>query len=154
MTTKQEPDIFSDIDLFSPVAVYLQIENRVQFAIASGRLKSRDRLPSVRELSERLDVNPNTVAKAYRDLEVMGLVYTRRGKGIFIRDDVEEKCRDMCHNYVTERLAQVVAQGKAAGMSESALKKAVNASYGEDATLYGKTPAAVLKVAKSGGKKA
>ena len=65
--------MLTNIDIHSSVAVYVQIENQVQFAIASGKLKAGDQLPSVRELSERLEVNPNTVAKAYRDLEVMGL---------------------------------------------------------------------------------
>ena len=60
--------LLSSIDIHSSVAVYVQIENHIQFAIASGKLKHSDQLPSVRELSERLEVNPNTVAKAYRDL--------------------------------------------------------------------------------------
>ena len=58
--------MLSTIDINSSVAVYVQIENHVQFAIAAGELKPGDRLPSVRELSERLEVNPNTVAKASR----------------------------------------------------------------------------------------
>src|SRR5689334_5145904 len=74
--------MLASIDIHSTVAVYIQIENHIQFAIASGKLKAGDQLPSVRELSERLNVNPNTVAKAYRDLEVMGLLYTRRGMGV------------------------------------------------------------------------
>ena len=56
--------MLSSIDIHSSVAVYVQIENHVQFAISSGKLKPGDQLPSVRELSERLEVNPNTVAKA------------------------------------------------------------------------------------------
>ncbi len=74
--------MMENINIYSDVAVYEQIENHVQFAIASGRLKSGDQLPTVRALSEKLDINPNTVAKAYRDLEVMGLLYARRGMGV------------------------------------------------------------------------
>ena len=80
--------MLSSIDIHSSVAVYVQIENHVQFAISSGKLKPGDQLPSVRELSERLEVNPNTVAKAYRDLEVMGLLYTRRGMCVFVNKGV------------------------------------------------------------------
>ena len=79
------------VNIRSNVAVYLQIENHVQFAIASGELKPGDQLPSVRELSERLKINPNTVAKSYRDLEVMGYLYTRRGMGVFINKDIQKK---------------------------------------------------------------
>ena len=97
------------IDIHSSVAVYVQIENHVQFAIAAGRLKPGDRLPSVRELSERLGVNPNTIAKAYRDLEVMGLLYTRRGMGVFINEDVEIKCGQDCRRRIIGRFFEVVA---------------------------------------------
>ena len=51
------------VNIYSSVAVYAQIENEVRFAIASGKLKANDRLPSVREMSETLGVNPNTVAR-------------------------------------------------------------------------------------------
>ena len=78
--------MITSIDIMSRVAVYVQIEKHVQFDIASGRLKSGDQLPSVRDLSERLGINPNTVAKAYRDLEVMELLFTRRGMGVFVRN--------------------------------------------------------------------
>jgi DNA-binding transcriptional regulator YhcF (GntR family) len=53
--------MFESINIHSSVAVYVQIENTVQFAVASGRLKADDQLPSVREASEKLNVNPNTV---------------------------------------------------------------------------------------------
>ena len=56
--------MLASIDIHSSVAVYIQIENHIQFAIASGKLKATDQLPSVREWAERLGVTPNTVAKA------------------------------------------------------------------------------------------
>jgi GntR family transcriptional regulator len=60
------------INTTSSVAVYMEIENLLQFAIASGELRAGDQLPSVVKLAEKLKVNFNTVGKAYRDLEVMG----------------------------------------------------------------------------------
>ena len=89
--------MFENINIHSSVAVYVQIENAVLFAVASGRLKAGDQLPSVIEASKKLKVNFNTVAKAYRDLMVMGIVYTRRGMGVFINKDAQvsaavEKC--------------------------------------------------------------
>ena len=116
-TKKQKMEMLSTIDISSSVAVYVQIENHVQFAISSGYLQPGDQLPSVRELSERLDVNPNTVAKAYRDLEVMGLLFTRRGMGVFVNKGVEAKCREECRRRIIKRMHEVVAEAKAAGMT-------------------------------------
>jgi len=136
------------IDIHSSVAVYVQIENHVQFAIAAGRLKPGDQLPSVRELSERLGVNPNTVAKAYRDLEVMGLLYTRRGMGVFINKGIEAKCREDCRKRIIGRLHEVIAEAKSSGMSRKEVGDIVEASLSADASPYGPTPASVLALAK------
>ena len=136
------------INIDSTVAVYVQIENSAQFAVASGRLKPGDRLPSVRELSERLDINPNTVAKAYRDLEVMGIVYTRRGMGIFINKGIEARCRKHCQERTIGRLHEVVAEAKAAGIGLPSINEVAKASYASDADPYGPVPASVMAVAK------
>ncbi len=138
----------SSINIRSSVAVYVQIENQVRFAIASGDLKAGDQLPSVRELSERLGVNPNTIAKAYRDLEVMGLLYTRRGMGVFIDKGVERKCIEACRREVVGRVHEVVAEAKASGMSKKAIVEIVSASYSSDGELYGETPRSVVALAR------
>ncbi len=140
--------MLSSIDVNSSVAVYVQIENHVQFAIASGRLKAGDQLPSVRELSERLEVNPNTVAKAYRDLEVMGLLYTRRGMGVFVNKGVENKCREECRKRIIGRLHEVLAEAKSSGMESSEIEAIVAKSLSLDTLPYGATPPALLSMAK------
>ena len=145
--------MLSSIDINSSVAVYVQIENHVQFAIASGRLKPGDQLPSVRELSERLNVNPNTVAKAYRDLEVMGLLYTRRGMGVFVNKGVEGKCRDECRKRIIGRLHEVVAEAKAAGMTAREVSEVTDKSYQMESGPYSATPNSLTALAKSGAKK-
>ncbi len=111
-------DLLSHVDLQSSVAVYTQVENSIQYAISSGRLKPGDQLPAVRELSERLKVNTNTVSKSYRDLVVMGLLYTRRGMGVFVSKDIEEKCKDDCRRRVLIRLNEVVCESRAAGFND------------------------------------
>ncbi|NUM56405.1 MAG: GntR family transcriptional regulator [Candidatus Hydrogenedentes bacterium] len=145
--------MLSSIDINSSVAVYVQIENHVQFAIASGRLKAGDQLPSVRELSERLNVNPNTVAKAYRDLEVMGLLYTRRGMGVFVNKGVEGKCRDECRKRIIGRLHEVVAEAKAAGMTAREVSEVTDKSYQMESGPYSATPNSLTALAKGGAKK-
>ena len=136
------------IDINSNVAVYVQIENQVQFAIASGKLQAGDQLPSVRELSERLSVNPNTVAKAYRDLEVMGLLYTRRGMGVFVNKGIETKCREECRRRTVQRIHEAVAEAKAAGMACEELVEVVAKSFELEAEPYGDTPPEVVERAK------
>ena len=73
-----------DIDTASSVPVYEQIVDRLRYAIAAGRYAPGEQLPSVRQLAVDLLVNPNTVAKAYRELEREGLTFSRRGLGVFV----------------------------------------------------------------------
>ena len=65
--------------------IYQQLMEQICASIARGRLRPDERLPSVRELSELLVVNPNTVARAYTELEREGVLYTRPGLGVFVR---------------------------------------------------------------------
>jgi len=124
------------VDIHSSVAVYVQIENHVRFGIASGNLKAGDKLPSILDLAKRLSLNPNTVARAYRDLEVMGLVYTRRGMGVFINKGVEAKCRDATRNEIKGKLFESVCEAKAAGMTLKEVKQVMQESYASDASPY------------------
>ena len=140
--------MFKNIDIHSSVAVYVQIENHVQFAIASGRLKPDDQLPSVLKLAKQLGVNPNTVAKAYRDLEVMGLLYTRRGMGVYISKAAKVRCRQQCHERIVGRMHEVVAEAKAAGMTSNEIKVIAKKSYATDAGPYGPTPDELVKLAR------
>jgi GntR family transcriptional regulator len=140
--------MLEQVDIHSSVPVYVQIENEVQFAIASGQLKAGDQLPSVRALSDQLDVNPNTVAKSYRDLEVMGLLYTRRGMGVFINKGIENRCREETLRRVIGRLHEVVSEAKAAGMTAEDVKSITNKSYQIGASPYGATPSELLTLAK------
>lgn len=67
--------------------IYIQIVNYIKSQIASQKLKVGDKLPSVREFSANLKVNPNTIQKSYKELEREGLAYTQRGMGTFITED-------------------------------------------------------------------
>jgi len=140
--------MLSNIDIDSSVAVYVQIENHVQFAISAGNLKAGDQLPSVRELSERLGVNPNTVAKAYRDLEVMGLLYTRRGMGVFVNKGIESRCREDCRKRIIGRMHEVVAEARAAGMVLKDIEEVVSKSFASEQDPYGPTPTTVTALGK------
>jgi GntR family transcriptional regulator len=78
----------------SAIPVYEQLKRQVRLAIASGTLSPGDRLSSIRELSIQLKINPNTVAKAYRQLETEGFLEIRTGSGAYVCEDRELIGRD------------------------------------------------------------
>ena len=79
--------MFIQVDPKSSTPLYSQIKNAVRQQAAAGVLQPGDQLPRVRELAEQLRVNPNTVARAYRDLQDEGLLVARRGSGTFVSDE-------------------------------------------------------------------
>ena len=76
-------------ELNSTEPIYTQIINRLQMDIVSGNYKPGEKLPSVREIAAEASVNPNTMQKAFAELERIGLVYTQRTNGRFITEDVD-----------------------------------------------------------------
>src|SRR5690348_4152995 len=96
--TKRKPFKF-ELDLHSGVPVYRQIIDQVTGGMAAGALKPGDQLPTVRQLAVDLTINPNTVVRAYRELEIRGVLETQQGTGTFIsqqkvkRDEVERQRR-------------------------------------------------------------
>jgi len=84
------------VDSASRTPIYRQLAEQIRSAIARGRLKPNERLPSVRDLSRRLVINPNTVAKVYTELERDGVLVTRHGLGVFVAppgSDLTRKAR-------------------------------------------------------------
>ena len=72
------------LEFHSGIPVYMQIMHHVQAAVADGRLKEGDQLPTIRALRVKLDVNPNTVAKAYRELQHLGIITAEHGSGFYV----------------------------------------------------------------------
>jgi len=79
------------LDLHSGVPVYRQLIDQVRGGVASGSLTAGDQLPTVRQLAVDLAINPNTVMRAYRELELGGLLETHQGTGTFVSDRKPEK---------------------------------------------------------------
>jgi len=79
-------NVFLKIDPSSGIPIYRQIMDQIKHSIASGALRSGEQLPSVRQLSLDLKVNPTTVVKAYSELEHEGVIHTRRGMGTFVSE--------------------------------------------------------------------
>ena len=74
------------LDMSDGAPIYRQIIRQIEYAILSGRLKSGDKLPTIRSLAVELKTNPNTIAKAYGELEIRGILATQVGSGTFISD--------------------------------------------------------------------
>jgi len=110
------------LDFDSDVPVYEQIGTRVKFAIARGAYEANAQLPSVRALARALLVNPNTVIRVYRDLERDGLIYTRRGKGVFVAPHAARRCKKSRATLVEERLGEALALARQAGLTDDELE--------------------------------
>lgn len=136
------------INIHSPVAVYTQIENQIQFAIARGELKPGDTLLPTKKLAKELEVNWNTVTKAYRTLELLGLIYTRRGEGCFVEKGAAEKARSHCFPNIVKSLHEVTQEAKATGMSKKDLQEIISATLKADSVPYGDVPKAVMGLVK------
>jgi GntR family transcriptional regulator len=107
--------VLISLDPRSGVPFYRQIIDQVQFAIADGRLRCGSRLPTVRQLAVDLQINPNTVARAYQELEIKNVVTTQMGTGTFITDQKVEisalERRRMLDQICTELMSRAATYG-------------------------------------------
>jgi GntR family transcriptional regulator len=92
------------------VPIYLQVMQQIKYLVASGRLQPGDELPSIRALAEQLVVNPNTIARAYRELEVAGVVEKRRTAGTFIAETGSPLARKERMKQLKERVDQLLVE--------------------------------------------
>lgn len=117
--------MFFKVDPSSGVAIYLQIVRQIKFAIAERTLRPGQLLPSVRELSQQLTVNPNTVTRAIQELQAEGLVETLRGRGVIVCQGAVPKCRAQRKKLVAERIEGVLAEALHAGLSGDEIQQIV-----------------------------
>ena len=92
--------------------IYLQIVKQVKYLVASGRLAPGQELPAIRVLAERLMVNPNTVARAYRELETAGVVEKRRTAGTFVSDQGSPLARRERTKILSQRIDALLAEAR------------------------------------------
>src|ERR1700758_1775026 len=105
------------IDLHSGVPVYRQLIDQVRSGIASGTLTAGDQLPTVRQLAVDLAINPNTVMRAYRELELGGLIETHQGTGTFIGRKKLEKNSPDRERQLGQMAGEFAARAGAAGFT-------------------------------------
>ena len=105
------------LDLHSGVPVYRQIVDQVRSGMAAGTLEAGDQLPTVRQLAVDLEINPNTVMRSYRELELGGFLETHQGTGTFIANKKVERNSAERERLLSQIAGESAARAGAAGFS-------------------------------------
>jgi len=113
------------LDAHSGVPVYRQLIDQVQAGIASGALSTGAQLPTVRQVAVDLTINPNTVSRAYREMEIRGLLNTQQGTGTFVADRRVEFSKDERERQLSQLTGEFVSRAGAAGFTLKQLIKAL-----------------------------
>lgn len=110
-----------DIDLQSRIPIYEQLYKKTVELIIKGVLKENDQLPSVRSLAKELGVNPNTVSKAYQELERNKIIYSVSGRGSFVEKSRDQSVKD----YILSDFDEKACEALKIGISKEELKKRI-----------------------------
>ena len=118
-------------DFETGTPIYLQIIEKIKADIISKKYLPNDKLPSVREFSIELKVNPNTVQKALSELEDEGLIYTERTNGKFVTKD-EDKILKAKENMVKKLIDEFTLKMQKLGLNEKEISKIINKEWGNE----------------------
>ncbi|MEM7781837.1 MAG: GntR family transcriptional regulator [Planctomycetota bacterium] len=113
--------LFFKINPSNGVPVYEQVTRQVMFAIASGVIKPGEMIPSVRELARELAINPNTVARAFRDLQDKQVVHPIRGTGLTVSKGARQKCQTARTRLIRDRLRDVLEEARQSQLTDDEL---------------------------------
>lgn len=111
------------IDIKSREPIYTQLEKNIVRYINLGVYEKDSMLPSVRALATELGINPNTVSKAYKNLEADGVIYTVAGKGVFVKGD---SSLENVHKQIADNIKTTLTDAKNAGVEKESVLKIVN----------------------------
>ncbi len=113
------------IDAHNGLAVYDQIVRQVKFAVADGAIRSGELVPSVRELARELAINPNTVARAYRELQDDGVLETVRGTGLAVAANARRQCQAERAKLIRARLKLVLDEAQHSGLEVTEIESLI-----------------------------
>ncbi|EHL17742.1 hypothetical protein HMPREF9630_01432 [Peptoanaerobacter stomatis] len=117
------------VDVRSRVPIYEQIINSIKQMSISGVLLPDEKLPSVRELAKDMTINPNTIQKAYQELERQGIIYIKRGQGTFINPDIKAKNKEEKMTNLKETINTIVVESIYLGISKEELIEIIKSIY-------------------------
>ncbi|TWU56627.1 HTH-type transcriptional repressor YtrA [Rubripirellula tenax] len=118
--------MFLSIDFHSDVAIYLQIVRQIKAAIAAGSMRPGQLLPSGRVLSGQLAINPNTVARAFTELQNDGVIEPLRGRGMVIATGAAALCRRDRDGVIADRIGEALAEAWNAGLDASKIQSIID----------------------------
>ena len=121
--------VWIDIDPRSGVPIYVQLASQVRHAVEVGGLGPGEKLPTVRGLAEELAIAPNTIVKAYSELQREGFVESRAGVGTVVAEGVVEVARERQREAVFERLRAIVRDAAALGITEDDLWESLDSEF-------------------------
>jgi len=113
------------LDAANGTPIYRQIIQQIEYAILSGRMQAGDRLPTIRSLAVELKTNPNTIARAYSELEIRGILATQVGSGTFISDKKPVMEDDSLNRKIREVLSRFVHEMRDLGVEKRELVKLI-----------------------------
>ena len=111
------------------VPIYVQVVNQIKYLVAAGLLVAGEELPPIRTLAEKLVVNPNTIARAYRELEMAGIVEKRRTAGTYVSDQGSPLARRERMKILTDRVDQLLAEAGHMNVSLDEILKLLQQRY-------------------------
>ena len=117
--------------------IYEQIFNQVVFAVASGTIKPGEQLPSVRQLATDLIINPNTVARAYRELEHENIISSQKGVGLFVSESASRICLDERLSIIRKLLGQTLGEAASSGIERDQIKGMIEEELGGNRSKEG-----------------
>ena len=118
--------MFIEIDPGSSQPIFEQVTTQIKFAIAAGTVRAEEMIPSVRELSKQLAINPNTVARAYRQLQDEGLISLRRGMGLAVNDGAQSECKMQRKKFFQEKFQNFLEEAARSRLSREELEEIIS----------------------------
>jgi GntR family transcriptional regulator len=115
------------LDTVGGAPIYRQIIQQIEYAILSGRMRPGDRLPTIRSLAVELKANPNTIARAYGELEIRGILATQVGSGTFISDKKPVVEDDSLNRKIQEVVGRFMQEMRDLGVDKRELIRLINA---------------------------
>lgn len=113
------------INTSNGVPVYEQVIRQVTFAIADGAFHEGEMIPSVRQIARDLAINPNTVARAFRELQTKGIVSSVRGQGLIIESGAKTKCKETRKKIILQRLKDVIDEARQSQLDDEEIRDLV-----------------------------
>ncbi len=107
------------------IPIYEQIKNGIKGKISLGVLRANEQLPSIRDLAAELVVNPNTVARAYRELESEGFIYTRKGKASYLTENSSSLIGQERQRFIDEVFERAISEARKFGLEDGEIRNIV-----------------------------